>query len=295
MGRRQLPYWLAVAVATVISASMAGCGGDTGAAGPAGPPGPSGPSGPPGVPGTPGTPGTPGGGGTTSVGSNGLTNPDAIAANAAVWADLEPTVTITSVTIASPPVIKFNVTDGFGNAVVGLGNTSKSATAVVASYPNLAFSIAKLVPGTSGGPSKWVSYVVTTVPSSATASATPTRPSTDNTGTLVDNGDGSYTYTFYRDVTTIPTQLAGMTVSPPNNIADLGHVSYQPTLTHRVTLALSGNAPATGTNTPTGATSSVAAVPMKHPANAIYDFIPATGAKVTATDFSSCETSVDAT
>ncbi len=83
MGRRQLPYWLAVAVATVIAASLAGCGGDTGAAGPAGPPGPAGPSGPPGVPGTPGTPGTPGGGGTTSVGSNGLTNPDAIAANAA--------------------------------------------------------------------------------------------------------------------------------------------------------------------------------------------------------------------
>ncbi len=53
-----------------------------------------------------------------------------------------------------------------------------------------------------------------------------------------------------------------------------------------MTIALSGNAPATGSNTPTGATSSVASVPMKHPANAIYDFIPATGAKVTATDFS---------
>ena len=283
MSRRQLPYWLAIALATVIAASLGGCGGDTGSAGPAGP---TGPAGPPGAPGTPGTPGTPGGSGTSSVGSNTLTNPDAIAANAAAWADMQPTVTITGVTIASPPVIKFTVVDSFGHAVVGLGNTSKSATAVVASYPNLSFSIAKLVPGTSGGPSKWVSYVVTTVPSSATSSATPTRPSTDNTGTLVDNGDGSYTYTFYRDITTVPTQLAGMTVSPPNNIADLGDVSYQPTLTHRVTLALSGNAPATGSNTPTGATSSVAAVPMKHPANAIYDFIPATGAKVTATDTS---------
>ncbi len=77
-----------------------------------------------------------------------------------------------------------------------------------------------------------------------------------------------------------------MTVSPPNNKADLGDVTYNPSLTHRVTIALSGSAPATGSNTPTGATSSVASVPMKHPANAIYDFIPATGAPVTASDFS---------
>ena len=167
--------------------------------------------------------------------------------------------------------------DSFGRAVVGLGNTSKSSTATVASYPNLSFAIAKLVPGTSGAPSKWVSYIVTSVPSSATAAATPSRPSTDNTGTLVDNGNGSYTYTFYRDITTVKSQLGGMTVSPPNNIADLGDVSYNPSLTHRVTIALSGSAPATGSNTPTGATSSVASVPMKHPANAIYDFIPATG------------------
>ena len=179
----------------------------------------------------------------SSVGSNGLTNPDAIAANAAGWADLQPTVTITSVTIASPPVVKFTVFDSFGKAVVGLGNTSKSATAVVASYPNLSFALAKLVPGTSGAPSKWVSYIVTSCRARPRPSAAPSRPSTDNTGTLVDNGDGSYNYTFYRDVTTVKTQLDGMTVSPPNNIADLGDVSYNPTLTHRVTIALSGNAP----------------------------------------------------
>ena len=49
-------------------------------------------------------------------------------------------------------------------------------------------------------PSKWVSYIVTTVPTT-TAAAAPTRPTTDNTGTLIDNGDGTYSYTFYRDVT----------------------------------------------------------------------------------------------
>src|SRR6476620_237958 len=77
-----------------------------------------------------------------------------------------------------------------------------------------------------------------------------------------------------------------MTVSAPNSTADLGDLSYNPALAHRVTIALSGSAPATGSNTPTGAASSVASVSMKHPANAIYDFIPATGAKVTAADFS---------
>ena len=200
MGRQRLPYWLAVAAATVIAASLAGCGGDGGPAGPAGPPGPAGPAGPPGTPGTPGAPG--GGGGSSSVGSNGLTDPTAIATNAQAWADLQPTVTITGVTIASPPVVRFTVIDSFGKAVIGLGNTSKSSTAVVASYPNLSFALAKLVPGTSGAPSKWVSYIVTSVPSSATAPAAPSRPSTDNTGTLVDNGDGTYTYTFYRDITT---------------------------------------------------------------------------------------------
>ena len=41
---------------------------------------------------------------------------------------------------------------------------------------------------------------MTTVPTT-TAAATGTRPTTDNTGTLVDNGNGTYTYTFYRDIT----------------------------------------------------------------------------------------------
>ncbi len=220
-----------------------------------------------------------------NVGSNALTNTDAITTNAQAWADMQPTVTVTGVTIASPPVVTFSVIDSFGHPVIGLGNTTKSSTATVASYPNLAFALAKLVPGAAGGPSKWVSYIVTTVPTTTTAAA-PTRPSTDNTGTLVDNGDGTYKYTFYRDVTTIQSQVAGMTVTAPNNTADLGDLTYDPALTHRLTIALSGNAPGTGTNTPTGATSSVAAEPMRHPVNAIYDFIPATGTAVTATDFS---------
>ncbi|MGZ3255880.1 MAG: multiheme c-type cytochrome, partial [Croceibacterium sp.] len=273
--------WLGFVAAGLIAASLAGCGGSDGAAGPAGPPGADGGTGPAGPPGPPGASGA----GTTAVGSNALTNVDAITANAAAWADLQPTVTITGVTIASPPVVSFKVVDNFGRPVVGLGNKTQSATATVASYPNLAFSLAKLVPSASGAPSKWVSYIVTTVPTTTTAAA-PTRPTTDNTGTLVDNGDGTYKYTFYRDITTIKTQVAAMTVTAPNVLADLGDLTYNSALTHRVTIQLSGNAPGTGTNTPTAATSAVAAVGMKHPFDAVYDFIPATGAAVTATDAS---------
>ncbi|MEO8280101.1 MAG: OmcA/MtrC family decaheme c-type cytochrome, partial [Ideonella sp.] len=181
------------------------------------------------------------------------------------------------------PVVKFSVADGFGKPVVGLGNATKKSTDTVASLPNLAFSIAKLVPASAGSPSKWVSYVVTTVPTTTVAAA-PTRPGTDNTGTLVDNGDGSYQYTFFRDITKIDAQVAAMTVSAPNSLSDLGDLSYNAALTHRLTIQLSGNAPGTGTNTPTGATSSIAAVPMKAPFDAIYDFIPATGKAVTASD-----------
>ncbi|MGZ9032714.1 MAG: hypothetical protein ACXW2G_15180, partial [Burkholderiaceae bacterium] len=128
-------------------------------------------------------------------------------------------------TIASPPVVNFKLATKQGVPVIGFGSTSKSSTATVASYPNLAFSLAKLVPGSGGTPSKWVNYIVTTVPTT-TAAAAPTRPSTDNTGTLVDNGDGTYRYTFYRDVPGIKAQVDAMTVTAPNNKADLGDLTY---------------------------------------------------------------------
>ena len=100
MGKQRTPRWIAGVVAAILAASIAGCGGgDSGPAGPAGPQGPSGPSGPPGNPGTPGGGG--GGSGTTNVGSNTLTNPAAIQANADAWAELQPAVTITKVTIRS--------------------------------------------------------------------------------------------------------------------------------------------------------------------------------------------------
>ena len=67
-----------------------------------------------------------------------------------------------------------------------------------------------------------------------------------------------------------------MTVSAPNDIADLGDLTFDPTLVHRLTIQLSGNAPGTGTNTPDGV-QTVPGVVMTHPADAIYDFIPGNG------------------
>ena len=132
----------ALSIAALALAS--GCKGDQGPVGPPGPPGPGGDAGP---------------GGVITVPSNADTPTDAT--NAA-WAALQPQITIQSVTIASPPVVKFQVTDATtGAGIAGLGNTSLASGAKYPSLANLSFAIAKLVKGT---PSRWVSYIVTTVP-----------------------------------------------------------------------------------------------------------------------------------
>ncbi|WP_341677459.1 OmcA/MtrC family decaheme c-type cytochrome [Niveibacterium sp. SC-1] len=247
--------WLGWVAAGVLASALAACGGGSGDTGPAGPPGPP--------------------GNAVNVPSNSAT-PTPV--TTAAWANLAPQVTVTSVSISSPPVVNFKVTDASGNPVLGLGNTSKSSTATVAGLTNLSFALAKLLPAANGAPARWVSYIVTTVPTTSAAAA-PTRPSTDNTGVLVDNKDGTYVYTFYRDITQVKDQVAAMTVASPNNKDDLGDLTYVPGLVHRLTIQLSGDAPGTGANTPTGATSSFASVPMKAPVDAIYDFVPATGAQ----------------
>jgi OmcA/MtrC family decaheme c-type cytochrome len=251
---------LAAALTAVALTVTAGC---TGSQGPAGPAGDAGPPGPPGQ----------NGGNVITVPSNIQTPTDA---QSAAWAALAPQITIQSVTIQSPPVVKFTVKDGTtGLPIVGLGNTSKSSTATVAGYTNLSFALAKIIPGSNGSPARWVSYIVTTVPTT-TAAAAPTRPTTDNTGTLVDNGDGTYAYTFYRDVKQIQAQVAGMDAGTGNNVADLDDLSFDSSLVHRVTIQLGGSAPGTGSNTPTGATN-VTGVSMQHPFDATWDFTPSTG------------------
>ncbi|MBI2959430.1 MAG: OmcA/MtrC family decaheme c-type cytochrome, partial [Betaproteobacteria bacterium] len=211
---------------------------------------------------------------------------------AATLAALTPAVTVGGVSISSPPTVTFSVTDGAttNNAIIGLGYTTKNSTAMYAGLSNIAFSLAKLVPGTNGSPSKWVSYIVTTVPTYKSATdktvvnSVPTRPSTDNTGTLVDNGNGTYTYTFFRDITKIKDQVAAATVTAPNNTADLGDLTYDPTLLHRLVIQVGGTVRGTGTNTADGSNSGVTAVPMANPVNAVFDWWPATGRVAKATD-----------
>lgn len=265
-------HWINFAAASFLAVTLAGCGGggggDTTAAAPAA-------AAPPVVVVAP----------TVAVPTGAAPITLTAATSAATFAALTPTVdsaTGVAVSIASPPKVTFALTDGAGNGIIGFGSTSKSATATVASYPNLAFSLAKLVPGVGSAPAKWVSYIVTTVPST-TAAATASRPTSDNTGTLVDNKNGTYTYTFYRDITKASAEVAAMTLTGANVAADLGDLTYDPNALHRLTIQISGNAPGTGSNTADAVTVTTA-VPMTHPVNVIYDFIPATGKAVAATD-----------
>jgi len=119
---------------------------------------------------------------------------------------------VTGVVIDSPPVVSFKVIDAAGNGVTGLGVKNTAGTAL--NY--LRFSIAKLVPGANGSPDAWVSYMVTET----------SLPLRESNGNLVDNGDGSYVYTFVKDIKTVPG------------------VTYDGTLTHRVAIQISGNIPA---------------------------------------------------
>jgi OmcA/MtrC family decaheme c-type cytochrome len=112
------------------------------------------------------------------------------------------------------------------------------------------FALLKLVPGVAGGNDTWVSYMAanaTSVPSteSPATTAAPTG------GSLTDNGDGTYVYTFGKNVVTDPAN-AGTT--------------YDATATHRFAMQVSQSANG---------------VQVFAPLNVVKDFIPATGADVT--------------
>lgn len=187
---------------------------------------------------------------------------------------------VTGVTIGSPPVVKFTLKDAAGRGITGLGFTSKSSTATVAGLTNIQFILAKLVPGTNGSPSRWVNYGVTSVPTTTAPTVVPRLPATDSNGTLKDNGDGTYEYTFYRDITKVKDVVAAATVTAPNDVADLQDLTYDPTLTHRLVIQIGGNTRGTGTNT-ANAVQVTPGVPMSNPINLVYDFRPDGGAVAT--------------
>ena len=183
-------------LATIIAIFLLiGCSGDDGEQGPAGPPGPPGIS----------------------------VAPTATNLN----------ITVDSVSIQSPPVVNFTVTneDDFGFPGLTTGD--------------LRFTIAKLMPGVNGSPSSWQSYIVT----SETAAIGPGTGSTvlqatrENNGRLIDHQDGSYTYTFATDIANVACPIApvdGGCVDIQGNVIDL---SYQPSLTHRLVIQTRGNLP----------------------------------------------------
>ena len=269
--------WISFGAASVLAVALAGCGGgddsDTAVVTP--PPSSGGTTPPP--------PTTPTGVVNVSVSPPAGTPIDAAAMSSTEFAALAPKGAVTSVSIQSPPVVTFQLTDASNRGIKGLGFASQSATAARPGLSNMAFALAKLVPGSNGGPSKWVSYIVTASPTTTTGE-TPARPTTDNIGTLVDNGDGTYKYTFYRDITKVKDLVAAATLTAPSVAADLGDLAYDATKLHRLVIQVGGNARGTGTNTANGANSGVTAVPMGAPVNVVLDWYPATAKVVTATD-----------
>jgi OmcA/MtrC family decaheme c-type cytochrome len=167
--------------ALLVGALIAACSGTTGSSGPAGTTGATGAQGP------------------TTTGS---------ALNISTAASI--TGTITSVTISGPPVVQFQLVDENGAPLQGLPAA------------DLSFTIAQLVPGQNGTSSQWNSYIYSTVTPSgcptgvAACDTTPkTQPTVEaaTSGTFVDNGDGTYQYTFKTDITKVPNVVynAGLT------------------------------------------------------------------------------------
>jgi len=203
------------AVLVTFGLGLTGCGtGVPGPEGPQGEPGPAGPAGPAGPPGA-------------SVVDLGAASADTIA-------KLDVQSEVTAVTITSPPVVEFTVTTANGTPVTGIGALWEESDRFVR------FTISKLVPGANGDPSTWVTYTRDTTNDGSTP------PDYDTGSSLVDHGDGTYTFTFNTDVATV------------------SGVSYEPSLTHRVAGQIgSGD------------------IPLE-PQNLFMDFVP-TGSAVTVT------------
>jgi len=130
---------------------------------------------------------------------------------------------IGAVSVNSPPQVTFTVTNEDGSTVVLTQDDIASGA--------LRFGIAKLVPGQNGDADSWQSYINTV--EEATPDVGPdgspvlasamqaTVEARNNAGTLTQNDDESYTYTFKTDITD-PSQTMGVT--------------YDPSLTHRVAM-----------------------------------------------------------
>jgi OmcA/MtrC family decaheme c-type cytochrome len=186
-------------------------------------------------------------------GTDGVDGIDGVDGQDAVGALTSLSIDITDVTVSSSPVVEFTVTDQDG----------RGFTSLVRERVN--FTFAKLVPGAvipgAKGPANWQNYINREETPSATAPGSGedgkallasaiqgTTHGASAGGTLENLGGGKYRFTFGVDVTNITTPKP---------------VSWQPDLTHRLGMQLSGGG-----------------LPA---ANAWYDFIPDTPGVAPAT------------
>ena len=156
---------------------------------------------------------------TGCEGSDGADGAPGLPAGVDIANAAEINAVINNVQIASPAVVSFSLSDGNGNPIKNLPASA------------IGFNLVKLVPGTDGNSSAWQSYInQTEEPGTGPGTEAKTQAATENgtAGTLVDNQDGSYTYTFSFDINTVTEPVP---------------VEYVPTLTHRVSFEIRGYAP----------------------------------------------------
>lgn len=126
---------------------------------------------------------------------------------------------ILSATVASPPVVEFELTNASGNPVTGLPAGA------------ISWTFAKLVPGTDGNPGFWQSYInIIEQPGVGPGTEPKLQATTESgeAGELVEESNGRYVYTFATDITNV-------TLPEP--------VEYVATITHRVSFEVRGFAP----------------------------------------------------
>lgn len=141
-------------------------------------------------------------------------------------------LTIDSVSTTSEFTVHFNVVDQDDMPFTGLGASE------------VRFTLAKLVPGTSGDSDSWQSYINRVEQPGGAGPGTEAKlqATAERNGSFVNHQDGSYSYTFS---------------TPILSVTDPVVVEYEPNLVHRVAIQIGGEFA---------------------PLNASYTFVPATGA-----------------
>jgi OmcA/MtrC family decaheme c-type cytochrome len=181
-------------------------------------------------------------------GGGGSTGPSSPGSGGAVTASAL-NINITGVSINSAPVVNFKVTDQAGAGVAYLAAA------------DLRFNIARLVLDPSGGPSTWQNYI--NKASGGAVQGSQERSTAGYAfGSLVNNGMGSYTYTFATD---IKDPAANPCPAPCTDAEGKAlDISFQPGLSHRVTIQQANSS---------------------YPkASGVYDFVPGSGTVATKRD-----------